>query len=116
ELSRVYDEARDRGSRRGLDAERRDGVDPHHSERCDPGENHLLLLSAGAGVSIRSDIVVRLDRVSKSFGPQKVLDDVTFEIPNGTAFVLLGRSAAGKSVALRHIIGLVRPAAGRALV
>jgi len=59
---------------------------------------------------------VRLDKVSKSFGPQKVLDDVTFEIPKGTAFVLLGRSGAGKSVALRHIIGLIKPDAGRVLV
>ena len=59
---------------------------------------------------------VRLDKVSKSFGPQKVLDDVTFEIPKGTAFVLLGRSGAGKSVALRHIIGRIKPDAGRVLV
>ena len=62
------------------------------------------------------DAAVRLDKVSKSFGPQKVLDDVTFEIPKGTAFVLLGRSGAGKSVALRHIIGLIKPDAGRVLV
>jgi len=60
--------------------------------------------------------VVRLDRVSKRFGTQQVLDEVTFEIPKGTAFVLLGRSGAGKSVALRHIIGLVKPDAGRVLV
>ena len=62
------------------------------------------------------DAAVRLDKVSKSFGPQKVLDDVTFEIPKGTAFVLLGRSGAGKSVALRHIIGLIKPDAGRVIV
>jgi phospholipid/cholesterol/gamma-HCH transport system ATP-binding protein len=62
------------------------------------------------------EAVVRLDRVSKSFGAQKVLDEVTFDIPKGTAFVLLGRSGAGKSVALRHIIGLVKPDAGRVLV
>jgi len=64
----------------------------------------------------RAAAAVRLDKVSKSFGPQKVLDDVTFEIPKGTAFVLLGRSGAGKSVALRHIIGLIKPDAGRVLV
>jgi phospholipid/cholesterol/gamma-HCH transport system ATP-binding protein len=60
--------------------------------------------------------MVRLERVSKSFGAQRVLDEVTFEIPKGTAFVLLGRSGAGKSVALRHIIGLVKPDAGRVVV
>jgi phospholipid/cholesterol/gamma-HCH transport system ATP-binding protein len=62
------------------------------------------------------DAIVRLDHVSKSFGTHRVLDDVTFDIRKGTAFVLLGRSGTGKSVALRHIIGLMRPDAGRILI
>jgi phospholipid/cholesterol/gamma-HCH transport system ATP-binding protein len=62
------------------------------------------------------DAIVRLDRVTKSFGTRKVLDDVSFEIPAGRAFVLLGRSGTGKSVTLRHIIGLVRPDQGHVLV
>jgi phospholipid/cholesterol/gamma-HCH transport system ATP-binding protein len=62
------------------------------------------------------EAIVRLDRVSKSFGAHKVLDEITVEIPKGTAFVLLGRSGTGKSVALRHIIGLMRPDAGRILI
>jgi phospholipid/cholesterol/gamma-HCH transport system ATP-binding protein len=62
------------------------------------------------------DAIVRLDHVSKSFGTHRVLDDVTFDILKGTAFVLLGRSGTGKSVALRHIIGLMRPDAGRILI
>ena len=60
--------------------------------------------------------VVRFDRVSKRFGTHQVLDQVTFDIPRGTAFVLLGRSGAGKSVMLRHIIGLVHPDEGRVIV
>jgi len=67
-------------------------------------------------VSGSGSVAVRMDRVSKRFGSQKVLDDVSFDIPKGKAFVLLGRSGAGKSVALRHIIGLVRPDSGRVLV
>ena len=59
---------------------------------------------------------VRLDRVSKAFGTRKVLDDVSLEIPTGQAFCLLGRSGTGKSVMLRHIIGLVRPDEGRVFV
>ncbi len=59
---------------------------------------------------------VRLDRVSKTFGSRKVLDDVSFEIPKARAFCLLGRSGTGKSVTLRHIIGLVRPDAGKVFV
>jgi phospholipid/cholesterol/gamma-HCH transport system ATP-binding protein len=62
------------------------------------------------------DAIVRLDRVTKSFGTRKVLDEVSFEIPAGRAFVLLGRSGTGKSVTLRHIIGLVRPDQGHVLV
>jgi phospholipid/cholesterol/gamma-HCH transport system ATP-binding protein len=67
-------------------------------------------------VTSSRDPIVRLDHVSKSFGTHRVLDDVTLDIPKGTAFVLLGRSGTGKSVALRHIIGLVRPDAGRILI
>ena len=59
---------------------------------------------------------VRFDHVSKAFGTRKVLDDVSFEIPEGQAFCLLGRSGTGKSVALRHIIGLVKADSGRVFV
>jgi phospholipid/cholesterol/gamma-HCH transport system ATP-binding protein len=59
---------------------------------------------------------VRFDHVSKAFGTQKVLDDLSFEIPEGQAFCLLGRSGTGKSVALRHIIGLVKADSGRVFV
>jgi phospholipid/cholesterol/gamma-HCH transport system ATP-binding protein len=59
---------------------------------------------------------VKLEHVSKSFGDHKVLDDITFEIEKARAFVLLGRSGTGKSVTLRHIIGLVQPDEGRVFV
>lgn len=56
---------------------------------------------------------VRLDHVSKSFNSRRVLDDVSFDVPPGRGFVILGRSGTGKSVTLRHIIALVRPDRGR---
>ena len=59
---------------------------------------------------------VRFEHVSKTFGTRKVLDDVSLEIPAGQAFCLLGRSGTGKSVTLRHIIGLVQPDTGRVFV
>ncbi len=59
---------------------------------------------------------VRLDHVSKAFGEKRVLDDVSFEVPAGCGFVILGRSGTGKSVTLRHIIGLVRPDKGKVFV
>ena len=59
---------------------------------------------------------VRFDHVSKAFGTRKVLDDLSFDIPRGQAFCLLGRSGTGKSVAVRHIIGLVKADSGRVFV
>jgi phospholipid/cholesterol/gamma-HCH transport system ATP-binding protein len=59
---------------------------------------------------------VRLSHVSKRFENRTVLDDVTFDVEKGRAFCLLGRSGTGKSVTLRHIIGLVKPDTGSVLV
>lgn len=59
---------------------------------------------------------VRLQRVTKSFGTRKVLDDVSMDVPAKAGFIILGRSGTGKSVTLRHIIGLVRPDSGRVFV
>jgi phospholipid/cholesterol/gamma-HCH transport system ATP-binding protein len=59
---------------------------------------------------------VRLDAVSKSFGGRVVLDDVSFDVPAGRGVVILGRSGTGKSVTLRHIVGLLKPDRGRVFV
>ncbi len=59
---------------------------------------------------------IRLDHVSKSFGRQRVLDDISFDVAPGRAFCLLGRSGTGKSVTLKHIIGLIKPDSGRVIV
>ena len=64
----------------------------------------------------KSGFAVRLDHVTKSFGPRKVLDDVSLEVPAQSGFIILGRSGTGKSVTLRHIIGLLRPDGGRVFV
>jgi phospholipid/cholesterol/gamma-HCH transport system ATP-binding protein len=59
---------------------------------------------------------VRLDGVTKAFGARRVLDNVSFEVPAGCGFIILGRSGTGKSVTLRHIVRLVTPDRGRVLV
>lgn len=62
------------------------------------------------------DVAIRLEHVSKAFNGRAVLDDVSLEVQAGTAFCLLGRSGTGKSVTLRHIIGLVAPDSGHVFV
>jgi phospholipid/cholesterol/gamma-HCH transport system ATP-binding protein len=59
---------------------------------------------------------ITLEHVTKSFDGRKVLDDVSLEVAEGRAFCLLGRSGTGKSVTLKHIIGLLRPDEGRVIV
>jgi phospholipid/cholesterol/gamma-HCH transport system ATP-binding protein len=59
---------------------------------------------------------IRLEGVTKRFGDRAVLDNITLEVGAARAFCLLGRSGTGKSVTLRHIVGLVAPDEGRVLV
>jgi phospholipid/cholesterol/gamma-HCH transport system ATP-binding protein len=60
--------------------------------------------------------MIELQNVCKSFKDQRVLDGLSLNVPDGRITVLLGRSGSGKSVTLKHIIGLLRPDAGRVLV
>jgi phospholipid/cholesterol/gamma-HCH transport system ATP-binding protein len=59
---------------------------------------------------------VELRDVSKAFGDLRVLDQVSLAIPVGRGFCILGRSGTGKSVMLKHIIGLMKPDAGHVLI
>jgi phospholipid/cholesterol/gamma-HCH transport system ATP-binding protein len=70
----------------------------------------------GPAVVHAPSIAVQLDRVSKSFGRKRVLEQVSFSVEKGTGVVILGRSGTGKSVTLKTIIGLVQPDGGRVLV
>src|SRR5438105_557713 len=54
--------------------------------------------------------------VSKSFGSHVVLDDVSFQVMPGETVCILGRSGVGKSVALHHIMGFLKPDSGRVIV
>ncbi|MBL8985574.1 MAG: ABC transporter ATP-binding protein [Gemmatimonadetes bacterium] len=56
--------------------------------------------------------MIRFTDVSKSFGAKRVLDHFSLEIPTGQTTVLLGYSGTGKSVALKHIVGLLEPDEG----
>lgn len=60
--------------------------------------------------------MIQLENVKKKFGEQQVLREVSFEVRQGSITTLIGRSGAGKSLLLRHMIGLDQPDTGRILI
>ena len=54
--------------------------------------------------------------LKKSFGSQRILDGVDLKIESGESAVIIGRSGGGKSVLLKHLIGLLPPDSGAVLV
>ncbi len=60
-----------------------------------------------------SSPLLRLVGVEKKLGRQKILRGVDLQIDKGERMIIIGRSGGGKSVLLKHIIGLMRPDAGQ---
>src|SRR4030095_7631693 len=60
--------------------------------------------------------MIKVEGLTKSFGRQAVLRERTLEVATGTITIVIGRSGGGKSVFLKHLIGLLQPDAGRILV
>jgi phospholipid/cholesterol/gamma-HCH transport system ATP-binding protein len=56
--------------------------------------------------------MIRIDGLWKAFGDKEVLRGITMEIQEGTTFVVLGASGSGKTVLLKHVIGLLKPDRG----
>lgn len=54
--------------------------------------------------------------IVKNFGAQRVLDGISLRIERGEAVVIIGRSGCGKSVLLKHLIGLLHPDSGQVLI
>jgi len=59
---------------------------------------------------------VDVEDLRKSFGDKLVLDGVSFRVEPGEIFALMGPSGSGKSVLLRHVIGLTRPDSGLVMI
>jgi phospholipid/cholesterol/gamma-HCH transport system ATP-binding protein len=64
----------------------------------------------------RSGVSLQVRGLRKSFGGQAVLDGIDFEVQPGEIFVIMGPSGSGKSVLLKHLIGLEAPDAGEILI
>jgi len=60
--------------------------------------------------------VIQLKNVHKAFGPKRVLDGFTLDVPDGETVVIIGYSGTGKSVAIKHIVGLLEPDEGEVWV
>jgi phospholipid/cholesterol/gamma-HCH transport system ATP-binding protein len=60
--------------------------------------------------------MISLDGLTKSFGPKRVLEGVTLDVPDGENTVIIGYSGSGKSVTLKCIVGLIEPDGGQAVV
>src|SRR5260370_32886252 len=59
---------------------------------------------------------IQFQEVSKAFGGNVVLNHVSFDVLPGETVCILGRSGVGKSVALQHIMGFLKPDSGRVIV
>jgi phospholipid/cholesterol/gamma-HCH transport system ATP-binding protein len=60
--------------------------------------------------------MIQLIDVHKSFGPKKVLTGFSLEVAEGETMVIIGYSGSGKSVAIKHIVGLLMPDKGTVFV
>ena len=60
--------------------------------------------------------IIQIQGLSRRFGKQIVLNGLSLDICRGDVLAIIGRSGTGKSVLLKHIIGLLRPDSGRVLI
>ncbi|MGA2749803.1 MAG: ATP-binding cassette domain-containing protein [Verrucomicrobiota bacterium] len=67
-------------------------------------------------ISHHENVTVEVRDLRKSFGGQEVLKGISFKVNPGEVFVIMGRSGSGKSVLLKHIVGLLRPDSGDILI
>ncbi len=56
--------------------------------------------------------MISFRHLAKSFGPKKVIEDVSFDVQDGEVFFIIGQSGVGKSVLIKHLVGLLYPDAG----
>lgn len=71
------------------------------------------MIDAGSGPP---KAAIRIKDLTKSFGPQTIFEDITMDIPKGAISIILGPSGTGKSVFLKHLVGLLKPDRGEVWV
>lgn len=63
-------------------------------------------------MTMNDEPYIKVEHLNKSFGSQQVLHDVSFDVRKGELLAIIGGSGAGKSVLLKHLIGLLDPDGG----
>ena len=63
-----------------------------------------------------SEYIIKMNNITKSFGSKVVLSDLCLKIPQGKISFIIGRSGEGKSVTIKHIIGIMKPDAGEIFI
>lgn len=63
-----------------------------------------------------NEAVIQTDRLTKRFGDFSAVDEITFDVKRGEIFGFLGANGAGKTTAMRMLIGLSKPSAGKGTV
>jgi phospholipid/cholesterol/gamma-HCH transport system ATP-binding protein len=59
--------------------------------------------------SLEQSLVISFRNLKKSFGPKDILRGVSFDVGDGEVFFIIGQSGAGKSVMIKHLVGLLAP-------
>src|SRR5262249_26819624 len=110
---RLHHKRRGAGGRAGGHQQRRSFVPAGDFAGRASDQTDLLRISGDRAMNDGERPAVVFDRVSKSFGPKQVLNDVSLSIGTGEALCILGRSGTGKSVTLKLIISLLKPDTGK---
>ena len=114
-LPGLHDHGRFGRDRPRVDTQRCFVIDASHRHQCSLGADHLSVVSRGRPVSaIRACDPLR-ERHEIVRRPT-VLDEVSFDVPRGTACCIMGRSGTGKSVTLKLLMGLLKPDEGEIYV
>src|SRR3569833_2832998 len=77
--------------------------------------SHMLVGDPPAHRHLPLDMIQLID-INKSFGAKKVLQGFSLDVMEGETMVIIGYSGTGKSVAIKHIVGLLEPDSGQVIV
>lgn len=60
--------------------------------------------------------MIKVDKLAVDFGDHRVLDNISFVLPDQQSLIILGRSGSGKTVLIKTIIGLIKPVEGNVFI